>query len=200
MKSLPDSQVLHSRRDALTAALSLAGASLLPGAANADLTREIYFMTHPVRTGNLGDFDFLVGSWQVANRRLRRRWVGSNEWDEFPARFRCTRYLDGVVSIDEIVMPTPGSSALTMKAFDFAQRRWSIHRIDSRTGVLIPPLYGGFDGERGEFYGEDTDDGRVVKLQFIWTRHGPDAARWQQAVSLDGRDWETNWVMDLPRA
>jgi hypothetical protein len=195
-----DAQFLHSRREALAATLALAGASLLPGAASAQSTREIHFMTHPVRTGNLGDFDFLVGSWRVANRRLRRRWVRSNEWDEFPATSRCAKHLDGVVNIDEMVMPTLESSGLTVRAFDFAQRRWAIYWLNSRTGVLFPPVYGGFDGERGEFYGEDTDEGRPVKVQFIWMRRGPNAARWQQAFSLDGRDWETNWVMDFTRA
>jgi len=32
------------------------------------------------------DFDFLLGKWQVGNKRLKERLVGSNEWIEFPAR------------------------------------------------------------------------------------------------------------------
>ena len=80
-----------------------------------------------------------------------------------------------------------------------AQRRWSIYWINSRDGVLTPPVHGGFEGDRGVFYGVDTDDGREVQVRFDWTRLGPDAARWEQAFSLDGREWETNWTMALTR-
>ena len=192
-------------RDVLTATLALAGASLVPADARAQLSREIHLMTHPVRTGNLRDFDFLVGSWNVANRRLRRRWVGSDEWDEFPATSRCTQHLRGVVNVEELVMPTLDSSGLTLRTFDLAQRRWAIYWISSRAGVLFPPVYGGFDGERGEFYGDDTDDGRAVKVRFVWTHFArttgaTNVARWEQAYSRDGRTWETNWVMDFRRA
>jgi hypothetical protein len=34
---------------------------------------------------------------------------------------------------------------------------------------------------------------------FRWTRLGPDAARWQQAFSLDGSEWETNWIIEHRR-
>jgi hypothetical protein len=60
-------------------------------------------------------------------------------------------------------------------------------------------VVGGFDGERGEFVGEDLDEGRRVDVRFIWTR-GTERARWEQAFSLDGRAWETNWVMEFKRA
>ena len=34
------------------------------------------------------DFDFLVGDWQVGHRRLRKRLVGSQDWDEFGGTLR----------------------------------------------------------------------------------------------------------------
>ena len=36
--------------------------------------------------GSVHDYDFLAGEWNVRNRRLRVRGVGSDEWEEFPAR------------------------------------------------------------------------------------------------------------------
>ena len=63
-------------------------------------------------------------------------------------------------------------------------------------------MHGGFDGDRGEFYGEDEDGGRAVDVRFVWTRQGPDRARWEQAFRLQGAasdDWETNWTMQLTR-
>jgi hypothetical protein len=52
----------------------------------------------------------------------------------------------------------------------------------------------------GEFFGDDIDGGRPVRVRYLWSRITKDAARWEQAFSLDGgRTWETNWVMDLLR-
>ncbi len=158
-------------------------------------------MTIPtIPTGDPHDFDFLFGTWNVANRRLKERGVGSDEWEEFPATERCEPHMGGLVNVEEMVFPTLGRSGMAIRAFDLANRRWSIHWIDSRGATLCPPVHGGFDGDRGTFYGEDLDDGRPVEVQFRWTRLGPDTARWEQAFSFDGGEWEWNWVMEFTRA
>jgi len=157
-------------------------------------------MTGPtIPTGDLHDFDFFAGTWNVVNRRLKARWVGSTEWEEFPGTCRCALHMGGVVNVDENTFPTRGFSGMTVRLFDHAQRRWSIYWINSKRGVLEPPVHGGFNGDRGEFFGDDLDDGRPVKVRFLWTRRGPDAARWEQAFSLDGQAWEWNWSMDFTR-
>jgi quinol monooxygenase YgiN len=151
-------------------------------------------------TGDLHDFDFLAGEWSVANRRLKQRGVGSQEWDEFPATSRATLHLGGIANTDEIIFPTKGWSGMTLRTFDTAKRQWSIYWVNSRLGTMLPPVVGGFSGNRGEFVGEDDDDGGPVKVVYRWTKLGPDAAHWEQAFSYDGgATWETNWVMDLAR-
>jgi hypothetical protein len=152
------------------------------------------------RTGDIHDFDFLAGDWNVSNRRLKIRGVGSNEWDKFPGKHHAALHLGGVANVDEIAFPTQGWSGMTVRAFNLERRQWSIWWISSKSGTLFPPVVGGFAGDRGEFYGEDEDDGRPVKVRFIWTKLGPNAARWEQAFSPDGRAWETNWVAEFARA
>ena len=149
--------------------------------------------------GRPHDFDFLFGHWQLHNRRLRQRHSGCIEWNEFPATSQAWVMLDGGVSVDETRFPTQGFSGMTMRTLDRSSHLWSIYWINSTHGQLFPPVRGGFDGDRGEFYGEDNDEGRVVQVRFIWTRQGPGAARWEQAFALDGGAWETNWVMELRR-
>ena len=148
--------------------------------------------------GRRGDFDFLVGTWTVRNRRLRRRHEGSSDWDVFDATSQAWTHLDGGVSVDEIRFPAKGFAGCTVRTLDHAARRWSIYWINSNIGQLFPPVHGGFAGDRGEFFGEDTDDGLRVAVRFVWMR-GVDEARWEQAFSLDGRNWETNWVMEFRR-
>lgn len=148
--------------------------------------------------GQRHDFDFLVGRWHIANRRLRRRLADSNDWDEFPGSSDAFTHLDGLVSVDETQFPTRGFGGCTLRTLNLATKQWAIYWINSNDGRLFPPVHGGFDGERGEFYGEDEDEGRPVKVRFIWVR-GQDTAHWEQAFSFDGQVWETNWTMALRR-
>jgi hypothetical protein len=150
-------------------------------------------------TGDIHDFDFFVGEWNSVNRRLKKRWVGSDDWDVFPNTVRCESRMGGVVNIDEVVFPTKGWSGMTIRTFSLEKRQWSLYWINSRTGELFPPVVGGFTGDYGEFYGDDTDEGQPIKVVFRWTRLGPDAAHWEQAFSLDGKQWETNWMVEHKR-
>jgi hypothetical protein len=155
----------------------------------------------PKRTGDLHDFDFLAGSWAVSNRRLKARGVHSKEWEEFPATACGRTHLDSIANVDEIYFPTKGWGGVTLRAFDTETKQWAIYWVNSRQGKLFPAVFGGFDGDRGEFYGEDDDDGRPVKVRFVWTKIGTTGAHWEQAFSYDGgKTWEVNWMNDFVRA
>ncbi|GAA4535516.1 MULTISPECIES: hypothetical protein [Nonomuraea] len=150
----------------------------------------------------MNDFDFLAGTWNVANRRLVKRLAGSDDWEEFPGVSTSTRHFGGAANFDEIHFPTLGYSGLTLRLYEPATRLWSIYWSSSRTGTLdLPPMVGGFDGDRGRFYADELHEGTPVRSRFLWTVLGPDACRWEQALSADGeRTWETNWTMDFTRA
>lgn len=156
-------------------------------------------MNTPHFVGSERDFDFLVGHWHISNRRLRQRGVGSGDWDVFPGTSQAWSLLDGVVSVDENRFPTRGFSGCTVRTLDRVARLWSIYWVNNTSGQIFPPVQGGFAGDRGEFHGDDVDDGQPVKVRFIWQRGGPDGVRWEQAFSQDGAAWETNWVMDFRR-
>ncbi|MFE9407128.1 hypothetical protein ACFYNY_36055 [Streptomyces sp. NPDC006530] len=147
-------------------------------------------------------FDFLHGSWDVANRRLAAPLdPGPGTWVEFPGHAVVRPLFGGAGNIDEITFPTLGRQGATLRLFDRDSERWSIHWADSRTGRLDPPVVGDFTGDRGDFHGEDTYGGRPIQVHFVWYRLGPDAARWEQEFSADGgRTWELNWIMDFARA
>ncbi|NEX91999.1 hypothetical protein [Caulobacter sp. 17J65-9] len=156
-------------------------------------------MSAPASTRH-DDFDFLTGAWAVTNRRLKQRHVGADDWDEFPGSMTCRPLLGGVANVDEIVFPTKGFSGATVRTFDRASAQWSLYWINSATGGLFPPVHGRFEDGRGEFLGDDEDDGRPVKVRFVWSDVTPVSARWEQAFSIDGgRTWEVNWVMEFSR-
>lgn len=150
----------------------------------------------------MNDFDFFAGSWNVIHRRLVKPLTGSDEWDEFPGTSVASRHFDGAASFDEIKCPSRGFTGLTIRIFNPATEQWSIYWASTSRGTLdTAPMVGAFDGDRGEFYGEERHDGASVRCRFIWTVHGPDSCRWEQAFSADGEQtWETNWTMDFTRA
>jgi hypothetical protein len=63
----------------------------------------------------MGDFDFFVGTWDVTNRRLRRRHVGSDDWDVFPGVSVARSFFDGAGSFDEIRFPTRDFAGSTVR-------------------------------------------------------------------------------------
>ena len=152
------------------------------------------------RTGDVHDFDYFQGAWTTQQHRLKERGVGSSEWEDFPATLCMNLYLGGMATVDELYFPTKGWAGLTLRTFDVDTHQWSIYWVSSASGKLEPPVVGGFDGDHGEFYGEDTDSGRAVKVRYTWNKLDRDHARWEQAFSYDDRTWETNWRADFTRA
>ena len=146
------------------------------------------------------DFDFLHGAWEVANRRLTDFLQPGSGWEEFAGTSRWLPFFDGAANVDEIDMPHLGSKGLTLRLFDQDTRLWSLNWSSSGTGKLFPPVTGRFDDGRGEFYGDDTHDGKDVRVRFVWSGVSASGARWEQAFSVDdGASWVTNWTMDFTR-
>jgi len=146
------------------------------------------------------DFDFLHGEWEVVNRRLADFLQPASDWEEFTGVSRCWPLFDGAANVDEIDMPYLGSKGLTLRLFDRETELWSLNWSSSRSGKLFPPVTGRFEGGRGEFYGDDTHDGKEVRVRFVWSGVSASGAHWEQAFSVDdGASWVTNWTMDFNR-
>ncbi|MGA5134118.1 hypothetical protein ACPCTO_30385 [Streptomyces olivoreticuli] len=149
-----------------------------------------------------GDFDFLIGRWNVHNWRLLAPLSGNDAWEEFPATAVCHSTLfTGAANLDEITFTTKGFSGLTLRLYDPQRAEWSLNWSTTLTGRLSAPIVGRFDADRrGEFHGEETHDGSVVPCRFVWSEITERSARWEQAFSPDdGRTWETNWTMSMTR-
>lgn len=151
------------------------------------------------------DFDFLAGTWLVANRTLRPGGGESAEWVEFEARAESRPILGGLGNVDEYYARdyrgTGEFHGLALRLFDPAARLWRIWWASSRGGGrLDPPVAGRFADGEGHFEGDDELDGRPIKVQFTWSRITGTSARWEQSFSFDeGRTFEPNWVMEFSR-
>jgi len=146
------------------------------------------------------DFDFLFGCWSVSHHRLRERGRGCTIWEEFAGTAETRPLLDGLCNIEEHTIAGTSVSGIALRTFDRSTRRWSIFWAGERTGRLEPPVFGRFLGNLGTFEGEDVDEGRLVRVKFLWDRSDANAPRWEQSFSYDdGEIWELNWQMNFSR-
>jgi hypothetical protein len=148
----------------------------------------------------MNNFDFFIGNWTVANRRLVKALSGSDEWEEFPATITCQGFFEGAGSFEEIIFPTKGWRGATVRTFDPATELWSLYWVNSRIGRIDPPVVGRFVDGVGDFQGDDVWEGQPIRVRFLWTDITAHSAHWQQAFSTDGGEtWETNWHMQHTR-
>jgi hypothetical protein len=154
---------------------------------------------------SLHDFDFLVGSWRVHHRKLKERLAGSHDWVEFDGTCSMRQLMNGWANVDDNVMNVPGGAyrGVGLRSYDPKTGLWPIWWLDGRDpfGNLDPPVKGHFVNGVGNFYSDDTLNGKPVRVRYTWSHITSTSARWEQAYSPDGgKTWETNWVMDFVRA
>lgn len=150
-------------------------------------------------TSTAGDFDFVHGTWQIVNRRLKERLSGCTEWEEFRSRSVVRSAFGGAANVDEIAFPD-GTYGLTVRLFRPDRREWALYWASSVSGTVFPPVVGTFSDGVGVFFGDDTEGGTSIRVRFIWSGITPTSARWEQAFSTDGgATWETNWIMEMTR-
>lgn len=103
-------------------------------------------MSIPLDPGAPTDFDFFMGSWRVAHRRLKERLVGCSEWESFPGSCVAQKTLGGFGNMDDNVLEIPSGTyrAVTIRSFDAKLGTWSIWWLDSRYPSGAPT--GVFDG------------------------------------------------------
>lgn len=182
------------RRTALkVAAVTIAGLGARDASAEATVI--------PLSQGTVSktDFDYFVGRWRVEHRRLRRRLIGSNDWETFDGRTHCQQMFDGLVNLNESVSYRNGrtSYGLGLRALDVSGGRWADWTLSaSDLSKIDAPQYGRFAGGVGIFYSRESFEGRPVLVRGQFMPVGDAEARWEQAFSTDaGVAWETNWIM-----
>ncbi len=148
------------------------------------------------------DFDFLIGSWRVLNRRLTERLKNCDSWEEFEATLSVRPILGGLGNVDQFRTTLNGVEfeGVTLRLFNPATREWSLYWADSARGELQPPLVGRFQEGRGEFFSRESHNDIPILARFVWDDITENSARWEQAFSTDdGATWESNWIMEFTR-
>jgi hypothetical protein len=154
--------------------------------------------------GDHHDFDFQAGEWKVVHRRLTARLRNSTDWQEFGGTCAMRLILGGQGNIEDNLIDLPAGAyrASAIRSFDAKAGTWAIWWLDMRAPhSLDVPVIGSFTNGIGEFFADDTLDGRPIHVRFRWLDTATDSPSWEQAFSPDaGATWETNWTMRFRRA
>lgn len=152
------------------------------------------------------DFDFEIGSWKIHLSRRVKRLEGSNQWVEFEGTSVTKPLWNGKGNIEEFESDSRDLhiEGLTLRVYNPETRQWSLYWANSKDpqlGAPMVPMIGQFNGEGvGEFYDQETWNGRSVYVRFIWSKITPDSAHFEQSFSADGgKTWEVNWITDQTR-
>lgn len=145
------------------------------------------------------DFDFIFGSWKI---HLKRKVAASSTWTEFDGIGMYRKIWDGRANLNEFEAdsPTGHIEGLTLRTYNPKTHQWSLYWVNSKDGILDTPQIGSFKNGRGEFYAEDTSDGRSTFVRYVWTIVAANSVHFEQSLSADGgQTWDTNWVSDMER-
>lgn len=143
------------------------------------------------------DFDFEIGTWKTQLSRLQNPLSGSTSWVEYSGTTVVRRIWDGRANLVELDVGGPAGrlEALSLRLYNPQARQWSLNFSNSRTGTLSDPAIGEFRNGRGEFYSQESLNGRAILVRFVISVITSDSLRFEQSFSDDGgRNWELNWV------
>lgn len=194
--------------DAFAFTLSLASAFLAPAVPAAAQEPSVAAATPAIEGAEFAardgrhDFDFMIGTWDAELKRLDRPLAGSTRWIEFKGVQITRKVWDGRANLDEFTVDSADLQieGLTLRLYNPKTNEWNLYWANSRRGLVDPPVVGRWRDGRGEFYGDDTHEGKPIRVRYVWSAITVDSARFEQSFSVDGgATWEPNWICLLKR-
>jgi len=143
------------------------------------------------------DFDFEVGTWKTHLRRLLNPLRGSTTWVEYEGTTVVRKVWNGRANLVELAVAGPAGKfeGLSLRLYNPQSRQWSLNFASVNGGVMTAPTIGEFKNGRGEFFNQETLNGRAILVRFVISDITPDSCRFEQAFSDDGgKTWEVNWI------
>jgi hypothetical protein len=143
------------------------------------------------------DFDFEMGTWKTHLSRLQHPLSGSSTWVQYEGTTTVRKVWNGRANLLEFeATGTAGHiEALSLRLYNPGSHQWSLNFANSASGELGRPTVGEFRNGRGEFYDQETLDGRAILVRFIISDITAISCRFEQAFSDDGgKSWEVNWI------
>jgi hypothetical protein len=143
------------------------------------------------------DFDFEIGTWKTHLSRLLHPLTGSTTWVEYEGASVVRKVWNGRANLLTLEVKGPNGhiEGLSLRLYNPQSRQWSLNFANSSSGALSQPTIGEFKNGRGEFFNQETFNGRSIFVRFVISNITPNSCRFEQAFSDDGgKTWEVNWI------
>jgi hypothetical protein len=143
------------------------------------------------------DFDFEIGSWKTHLRRLLHPLTGSTTWIEYEGTSVVRKVWNGRGNLVELEADSAEGhfEGLSLRLYDPKSRQWSLNFAGGNSGTMSPPAVGHFENGHGEFYDQESLNGRAIYVRFVISDITRDSCRFEQSFSDDGgKTWELNWI------
>ncbi len=160
-----------------------------------DASRTSLQQTPKERDGQ-HDFDFHIGTWKTHLSRLLHPLTGSTTWVEYEGTTVVRKVWNGRANLVELVADGPAGhfEGLSLRLYNPQSHQWSLNFANINGGTMALPTIGDFKNGRGEFFNQETLNGRAIFVRFVISDITPNSCRFEQAFSDDGgKTWEVNW-------
>ena len=148
------------------------------------------------------DFDFNFGTWRTHIKRILDPLSGSTKSIELNGTVTVRKIWDGRAQLEEIEADGPDGhwEGMTLFLYNPRAHQWSQSFVNSKSGVLTPPLIGAFKDGRGELFASDTFNERSILVRSVWSDITPDSHHFEESYSTDGgKTWAAAFIANLTR-
>jgi hypothetical protein len=143
------------------------------------------------------DFDFEIGPWRTHLSRRLHPLTGSTTWVEYEGTTFVRKVWNGRANLVELEVDGPQGhiEALSLRLYNPQSHQWSLNFANSNDGTLSPPTIGTIKNGRGEFFDQESFNGRAISVRFVISDISPNSCHFEQSFSDDGgKAWEVNWI------
>ncbi len=151
----------------------------------------------PAERDGQHDFDFEIGTWKTHLRRLVHPLAGSTTWLEYDGTSIVRKIWNGSANLVELEADGSGGhfEGLNLRLYNPESHQWNLSFANGSGGGVGQPTIGEFKNGRGEFFDQETLNGRAILVRFVISDITADSCRFEQAFSKDGgKTWEVNWI------
>jgi hypothetical protein len=148
------------------------------------------------------DFDTHFGNWETTLKRLKNPLSGSTTWVEYKGTTIVKSVCNGRANLVELDVKGEAGhiEGMSLRLYNPETKQWSLNFASLRDGTMTIPTIGEFKNGIGEFFNEDTFNGKKILVRFVISKTSKNSIHFEQAFSEDnGKNWEINWIADDTR-